>query len=242
MTPASPTEVVIEICGEGKTDVAKMDDAPVMADAGVVTVLTRRLCENPPALRVKRTPLMFLQGGKPLWQKVWLFKRTVEINGSAGCVFVMDTEGTPNPVRTELHRGRDHGSPGFPMAVGVAHPCIEAWLLSDASAVRRGLSLNQRPPVPPDPESLPAPQANRTHNPKTVLAACSPNTRHPNLAEKTAMAEYLALATAEQVCPSFAAFAVEVRDWIRDRLFPLPATNTSEANTATEPDPPTDGI
>lgn len=128
------------------------------------------------------------------------------------------------------------------MAIGVAHPCIEAWLLSDASAVRRGLSLNQRPPVPPDPESLPAPQANRTHNPKTVLAACSPNTRHPNLAEKSAMAKHLALATAEQICPSFSAFAVEVRERIRDRLFPPPQTDTNEVTTETEPVPPTDGI
>lgn len=243
MTPASPTEVVIEICGEGKTDVAKMDDAPVVADAGVVTILTRRLCENAPALRVKRTPLMFLQGGKPLWQKVWLFKRTAEINGSAGCVFVMDSEGAANPVRTDLQRGRNHGSPGFPMAVGVAHPCIESWLLSDASAVRRGFNLSgPKPAVPTDPESLPAPQANRTHNPKTALAACHPNTRHPNLAEKSEMAEHLALATAEQICPSFAAFAVEVRERIRDRLFPLPPTTTNEATTASESDPPVDGV
>ncbi len=238
MTPASPTEVVIEICGEGKTDVAKMDDAPVTADAGVVTVLARRLCDDPPTLRVKRTPLMFLQGGKPLWQKAWLFKRSAQINGSAGCVFVMDSEGQPTTVRADLERGRSHGLPDFPMAIGVAHPCIESWLLSDAPAVRRGLGLNQRPAVPPQPESLPAPQANRTNNPKTALLACHPNNRHPNLAEKTAIAEHLTFATAEQVCPSFAAFATEVRERIRDRLFPPPPAPPAPDASVGNTDPP----
>lgn len=230
MTPTSPTEVVIEICGEGKTDVAKMDDAPVLPMAGVVTVLAHRLCDAPPTLRVKRTPLMFLQQGKPLWQKVWLFKRTAEINGSAGCVFVLDSEGKPEAVRADLDRGRGHGSPSYPMAVGMAHPCIEAWLISDPSAVRRGLGLNQRPTLPADPESLPAPQANRAHNPKTVLLGCHPANRQPNLTEKTTIAHHLALDTAGTVCPSFAAFAAEVRTHIRDRLFPplpVPPTPTS---------------
>jgi hypothetical protein len=227
VTPPSPTEVVIEICGEGKTDVAKMDDAPVPPAAGVVTALTHRLCDAPSALRVKRTPLMFLQQGKPLWQKVWLFKRTAKINGSAGCVFVMDSEGKPRDVRAELEHGRDHMHPDFPMAVGVAHPCVEAWLLSDASAVKRGFNLSgPRPTVPPNPESLPAPQANRANNPKTALAACHPNNRHPNLAEKSLMAEHLDLATAATTCPSFAAFAAEVRQHIRP-LFP----SSSQAGT-----------
>ncbi len=238
MTSPSPTEVVIEICGEGKTDVAKMDDAPVTATAGVVTVLTRRLCDDPPTIRVKRTPVMFLQGGKPLWQKAWLFKRTAQINGSAGCVFVMDSEGNPAGVRGDLERGRDHGLPDFPMAIGVAHPCVESWLLSDASAIRRGFGLNQRPTIPPQPEALPAPQANRTYNPKTVLAACHPNTRHTNLAEKTAMAEHLTLATAEQVCPSFAAFADEIRQHIRDRLFPPLPAPPAAPTTADDTEPP----
>lgn len=231
MTPPSPTEVVIEICGEGKTDVAKMDDAAVPPTAGVVTVLTHRLCDAPPTLRVKRTPLMFLQQGKPLWQKVWLFKRTAKINGSAGCVFVMDSEGKSRVVRAELEHGRDHMHPDFPMAVGVAHACIEAWLLSDASAVKRGFNLSgPRPAVPPNPESLPAPQANRTNNPKTALAACHPNNRHPNLAEKSLMAEHLDLAAAATTCPSFAAFADEVRQSIRPLFQPPPPAVAASAD------------
>jgi hypothetical protein len=180
---------------------------------------------------------MFLQQGKPLWQKVWLFKRTAKINGSAGCVFVMDSEGKPNVVQADLEKGRDHMHPDFPMAIGVAHTCVEAWLLSDASAIRRGLSLNQRPTVPPNPESLPAPQANRNHNPKTVLAACHPNNRHPNLVEKTAMAEQLSLATAEAVCPSFCAFAAEVRQRIR-LLFPPPPPAVDDTQANAEPTEP----
>ena len=72
---------------------------------------------------------------------------------------------------TDLAKGRDHELPDFPMAIGAARPCIEAWLLVDASALRHSLGLAQSPELPASPESLPAPTANRKHNPKTVLAA-----------------------------------------------------------------------
>lgn len=222
MSQPSPAEVVIEICGEGKTDVAQKDAKPAPTTTGVVPVLARRLCDDPPSLRVKRTPYMFLIG-KGRWQKVLFAKRNAKINGSAGCVFVLDSEGDLPGVRAELERGRLKEHPDYPMAVGIAHPCIETWLLSDASAIRRGLGLSQRPTVPVQPETLPAPQANRTHNPKTVLAVCNTNNRSPNAAEKTIIAEHLDLAIAESVCPSFAAFAEEVRQRIRP-LFPPPPT------------------
>jgi hypothetical protein len=226
VTPTSPTEVVIEICGEGKTDVAKRDAAPVSPNAGVVTVLTRRLCDDPPTLRVKRSPLMFLQG-KGMWQKVKFAKRIARTGGSAGCVFVLDSEGDQPKIRADLERGRNSEFPDFPMAIGVAHPCIEAWLLSDSSAIRQGLGLSgPRPTVPLQPESLPAPQTNRTNNPKTALAACNTNNREPNAAEKTRIAEHLTLSTAETVCPSFRAFADDVRQRIRLPLFsPPPPAN-----------------
>ena len=230
MTPSSLPELVIEICGEGKTEVGRETPTPVLPDLGVLPVLVRRLCADPPAMRVKRRRIEFLHG-KQFWQKVWFFKRQASINGSAGCAFAVDTEGKAG-VLAELERGRNQGSLTYPMAVGVAHPCIESWLLSDPSAVRRGFGLNQRPAVPPDPESLPAPAADRTHNPKTVLEACHPNTRHPNLVEMTAMAEHLTLATAEQVCPSFAAFAADVRAHIAPLFLPPPPVAPPPADPA----------
>ena len=45
MSDAAPTVLVIEIFGEGKTDVGKSDSEPVPATEGVVPVLTRRLCD-----------------------------------------------------------------------------------------------------------------------------------------------------------------------------------------------------
>ena len=38
--------------------------------------------------------------------------------------------------------------PAYPTAVGVAHPCIEAWLLADAPAISRALGFTQRANVP----------------------------------------------------------------------------------------------
>lgn len=221
MSTSSPTEVVIEVIGEGKTDVSpKEDAAPQRPTSGVVPVLVHRLCGSPDSLRVKRRPFRFLQG-KGLWQKVKFVKQNAKINGSAGCVFVMDTEGKREHVLKELVRGRDSIFPDYPMAIGVAHPCIEAWLLADASAVRRGMNLNQRPTVPSKPEELPAPQHDANNNPKVALAACDPKNRHPNSYEKSSIANYLDLASAETTCPSFGAFATEVRQHV-SKLFLAP--------------------
>jgi len=128
------------------------------------------------------------------------------------------------------------------MAVGVAHPCIESWLLADASAIRRGFGLTgPRPVVPPDPEAIPLHDAQGNNQLKMRLAACHPNNRHPNLAEKSTMAEHLDFAIAEDRCPSLLAFATEVRTQIRDRFYPLPPEPTDAESTEDGPDttPPT---
>ncbi len=84
----------------------------------------------------------------------------------------MDSECKHRDLLGNLVKGRDSAYPHFPMAVGVAHPCIEAWLLADPSAIASAFNLSGPVVAPPDPENLPAPQANRDHNPKTVLAKC----------------------------------------------------------------------
>ncbi|MGL6073387.1 MAG: DUF4276 family protein [Fimbriiglobus sp.] len=232
MSDTTAAVLVIEIFGEGKTDIGYSDSKPVPAMEGVVPVLTRRLCGDPPQLLVKRTPEHAFMHNKPRTKKVLFAKRQSRINGHAACVYVVDTEGKKEKVREELETGRAGESPEFPMAVGVAHPCIESWLLADASAIRRGFGLTgQRPVVPPEPEAIPLHDAQGNNQLKLRLAACHPNNRHPNLAEKSAIAEYLDLAVGEARCPSFAAFAVEVRTYVRDRFFPLPPEPT-EPETA----------
>lgn len=240
-TPPGPVPAVIEICGEGKTDVSKQDSEPVPATEGVVPVLVRRLCCEPAdsaTFRVKRRPFMFLQG-KGLWQKVRGAKRNARINGSAACVFVMDSEGDPAGVLADLVKGRDSESLDYPTAIGVAHPCIEAWLLSDASAIRQGLGITgAKPTVPEEPESLPAPQQDRKNNPKTVLDALHPKRNAVNAVDKTAIAGRMAIPDdlTQHPCPSFAAFAVEVRTQIRDRFFQLPTVTTDDEPTEEAPD------
>ena len=123
-------------------------------------------------MRVVRRAVPHLQG-KGLWQKVKFAKQRALYNRSAGAVFVMDSEGNHRGRLAELSRGRDAAYSEFPMAVGVAHPCVEAWLLVDSLAIARGLGLSNSVVVPSNPERLPAPQANRAHNPKTVLARCA---------------------------------------------------------------------
>jgi hypothetical protein len=214
---------VLEICGEGKTDIgdiappARKPTTPEPPTEGAVPVLVHKLCNEPDELRVVRRALPFLEG-KKLWQKVKFVKRTALCNGSAGAVFVMDSEGDHPRRIAELTKGRDSAFPKFPMAIGVAHPCIEAWLLADPAAIARSLGLPVPPEVPEDPEALPAPQKNSAQNPKTVLARC---VNRSAIAAKEAVKIARGITDLDllrQRCPiGFAPFAREVEE----RIAPL---------------------
>jgi hypothetical protein len=163
--------VVVEVFGEGKTDVAASAD-PEEPRKGVVAILVHTLCGEPPRMRVKRKAFYLLHG-KGLWQKVAFAKRQAYYNRSAAAVFVVDSEGDEqelNKKRTEMEKGRDHEFPKFHAAVGVAQPCIEAWLLADASAIRRAFDMPAAPEVPAEPEKCPAPRQDEKDNPKAILA------------------------------------------------------------------------
>ena len=53
---------VIEIVGEGKTDLGEGGDRPEAPSTGVVPILVHRLCHHPESMRVRRKPLPSLQG------------------------------------------------------------------------------------------------------------------------------------------------------------------------------------
>ena len=214
----STPRVVIEVLGEGKTDVGELDRAkrtqPEPPSVGVVPVLLSKLCGSPASLHVIRRRVAFLQQGT-LTRKVAFAKTQAFYNRSAGVVFVVDTEGdSPDKKRAELSAGRDFKLPDYPTAIGVAHTCIEVWLLADAGAIARGLKLASLPEVPPDPEALPAPRKDRDHNPKTVLAQCAGTSGTLSSGEATRIArEMNDLRLAETRCPrGFAPFAADVRE------------------------------
>ncbi|HWE35690.1 MAG TPA: hypothetical protein VG406_03895 [Isosphaeraceae bacterium] len=211
---------VIEVFGEGKTDIGPIskiyENQVELPVHGVVPVLVHRLCGRPDAMRVKRRALPFLQG-KGLSGKVRFARRQAPYNGSAGLVIVLDTEGE-HPARLDgLTEIRDSFEPGFPMAIGVAHPCIESWLLTDGSAILRALKLPQTPDLPAAPESLPAPQRDKEENPKRHLARCI-NAQQAALSseETTRIArEMKDMDLVRRCCPlSFGPFANEVQQRI----------------------------
>jgi hypothetical protein len=118
--------IVIEVIGEGKTDLGTPSVVAELPDKGVVPIFVRKLCGDPSTLRIKRKPMPSLQKGG-LERKVQFAKRQAFDNGSAGMVFVVDTEGTdPLTHLGRLQAGRDIEKHDYPAAVGVAHPCIEA--------------------------------------------------------------------------------------------------------------------
>ncbi len=207
---------LIEIVGEGKSDRGQTSDLPGPPNVGVVPVLVHLLCESPQSMRVRRRPLPFLQG-KGLWQKVRFAKRQASNSGSAGLVFVLDTEGEHPGVLHEMRRGRDSELPHYPTAVGVAHPCIEAWLLADGPAISRAMNLALKLALPSEPESLSAPCKDRAQNPKTALRDCAGLSRLLASEEMTRIArEIRDLDAIRARCPiSFAPFADEVVAKIR---------------------------
>jgi hypothetical protein len=225
---ASPDKV-IEIIGEGKTDIGKGTD-PEVPKTGVVAILVHTLCGRPANMRIKCRAGPFLQG-KGWVQKVKFAKRQAFYNKSAGVVFVLDTEGHLKERIKELVEGRDAGLSEFPMAIGAAHPCIEAWLLADAKAIRKGMELGVTPEVPDQPEGLPAPQHDRKLNPKTVLAKCA-GAAKADLS--TSEKDQIALAIKHSAllcerCPlGFGPFAAEVEQRIRP-LFSDPSAEPAQS-------------
>jgi len=207
----TPPFKLLEIFGEGKTDIGNKSEAE-LPDSGVVAILVHALCGKPEVMRVKRKAYSFLQG-KGTVQKVKFAKRQAVYNRSDGVVFVLDTEGGHKNCIRDLQQGRDAAFPNFPMAVGAAHPCIEAWLLTDGKAIKRALNLAIAPSMPAAPEDLPAPQHDRVNNPKTVLASFAGAKKSElSSADKDRIAaEIRDTALICAACPlGFGAFALEV--------------------------------
>jgi hypothetical protein len=207
---------VLEIVGEGKTDLGVVAP-PSPPNEGVVPILVHTLCDRPQKMLVKRRPFASLQG-KGLAKKVQFAKRQASCNRSDGAVFVIDSDGDLAGRLSELVEGRDRELPFYPMAVGVAHPCVEAWLLADPAAIRRALELGTTPQIPDGPEQLPAPLRNRRHNPKTVhrdIAGAA--TKELGGKEKDSIATAMNdLSLVRKRCPqSFAPFADEVENRIQ---------------------------
>jgi len=209
---------VIYFFGEGKTDLGEGPE-PAPPNTGVLPILVHTLCGRAVAIHAVRRRFAHLQG-KGLWQKVRFAKRQA-LGRSAGAVFVVDSEGDLPVLQTktaQLHKGRESTAPDFPMAVGVAQPCIESWLLADPSAVQSAMSMSTSPNVPDEPERLPAPSDRNSDDPKRALAkACG--SRHNDLSAQQKWDIAKAMNDMHLVrgrCPrSFAPFADEVDRQIR---------------------------
>jgi hypothetical protein len=216
-------DVMVELFGEGKSDIGKEEGVAVRPVFGVLMRLLHTLCGAPPNMLVKRYPVPFLHG-KGWAKKVQFAKRQAYYNKSDGAVFVLDTEGEQKARMGELAEGRDSELPKFPMAVGAPHPCIEVWLLADPAAIVKGMKLSDRPQIPDELEALPAPCKDRKRNPKVILAQCGGSKKSElTAAEKDRIAaEIRVLQRLRDRCPtSFAPFAEEVEKHILPLFSPL---------------------
>jgi hypothetical protein len=220
-------KVVIEVIGEGRTDVGVLETSgkpsvPASPDTGVVPIIVHALCGKPNTMVVTRRQYALLQG-RTRAQKVHFAKRQALCNNSAGIVFVLDSEGDLKGRTRELIEGRDRQYPEYPTAVGVAHPCIEAWLLADAHAIRHGLELAETPIIPENPEGLPAPCHDEKNNPNAVLRGIARRGISAN--DKDRIAAMMDISLVRERClMGFAPFAEEVQQHIQP-LFPKPRSS-----------------
>lgn len=222
--------VVIEVFGEGKADVGNKPDVQPPT-TGIIPILTHKLCGKPDRMRVKKKVFASLEG-KGLAKKVEFAKRQAfYTKDTQAVIFVLDSEGGEKKLsktKAAMEEGRDKQDLSIPMAIGVAHPCIESWLLADAAAIRRGLELDSgNPAVPDKPESLPAPCISRTDNPKKILVrAAGSQKKELSAKEKDKIARAMNdLGLLGRRCPlGFAPFADEVRN----RVGPLFETQVDD--------------
>lgn len=233
--------IVIEIVGEGKTDTGALvgSNSPQPPDDGVLPILIHRLCGEPSSMHVIRRRPHQLQRGD--WKKkLQSAKEQASYNGSHAVAFVVDTEGiSPSKIMKSLEVSSKERFYDFPAAVGVAHPCIEAWLLADPAAIASGIKLASLPVVPPsEPEKLPAPcdedkKPMRDRNdPKATLGRCTGIEGIVGTKHTTAIARHSDVSRLEAACPkSFKPFADEVRA----RLLPLFSIPEEAADTTADP-------
>lgn len=217
-------KVVIEIYGEGATELGMKESRFY----GIIETLICKISGNPLNIAFQPGKIPAMQGGG-LYKKIIHAKRRISYGMVSGIVFVVDTEGEHPKKLQEIKKGRDPCPNDFPMAVGVAHPCIEAWLLADAKAIHKGLELAECPNVPDQPEELPAPCQDRERNPKTELGKCTNSKRCLSAKDMSSIASKIKnLNIVRERCPkSFAPFADEVES----RIKPLFETDDSDPGT-----------
>ncbi len=220
--------VIIQIIGEGKTESGRDRSDLQSPVSGVLRIIISKLCGNPIDLEIIFKPFHSLQQGG-LDRKAQFARRQAYYSKYSGVVLVVDTDGD-HPHKIEaLKKGRDSCQIQLPMAVGVAHPCIESWLLADAKAIHKALDLPECPNVPDKPEELPAPREDRAINPKTELGKCTNSKRELSVKEMSSIAAKIRdFKILRERCPkSFAPFADEVES----RIKPLCETDDSNPGT-----------
>jgi Domain of unknown function (DUF4276) len=241
VTPSLPK--VIELVCDGKTEGGPADDLPKPPITGVLTLLLHRLCDEPDDMLVRRRKPLFLRKRTPLWRRVEQTKIRAADHGEAGLVYVVDTEGDkPQKKLDDLNKGRSAKRLDFPMAIGVCHPCVEAWLLADAVAIQLAFKLPTFPPLPSTPEDLPgAPKKSPGAFYKKTLATAAGQNRDDLSAQEKSdiIQEVVDLAVIEAACAQFQTFAREVRKHIRPVFFPPgPPTSPNPPDPASgQPDP-----
>ncbi len=202
--------IVIEIVCEGPTDFE------------VLRAMLLNYCQVPADSKFLYKQVRTLLG-KRLWDKVEMARFQATVSKYSACIFVLDTDGNTK-LLNDMIRGRDVRS-GLPMPVGVAHPCIEAWLLVDATAIKRGLDLIQRPVVPSEPESIAT-----ADEAKSQLASYSTQkVKELAVTQKAAIAMYINWSSVVQICPSFTAFDEELTIHVSP-LFAIPSSPAPSAD------------
>lgn len=171
-------------------------------------------------MRIRRLFLAELQGRRTLDRKVQLAKIKTSMDKQCrGLVFVVDTEGLRHDLLLkQLQAGRDSTLTEMPTAVGAAHPCLEAWILANPSAIRKGMNIEATIETPSAPEELAVRSKDQKNSPKRILADLVGVKKDDlSVANKTKIVrEIQSLDDLHNRCPvSFSPFFDEISDHIK---------------------------
>ncbi len=218
--------IVIDIVVEGRADGGVFNDKPEPPMSGIVTLFVHRLCQSPSHMLVRRQRVPFLMNAHKPWRRLVQAKDRAAIAKSAGLVYVVDTESTDSGVLKQMRKS--HLPPPksrhdqFPAALGFAHPCIEAWLLCDAVAIKKAAGVPAIPPLPAAPESLPGAPKNKPGAFYKRYLADLVKASKDDLAAKDKWIIVVSindLKSVRDACPCFHAFASEIESKIAPLYF-----------------------
>ena len=143
------------------------------------------------------------RGGGKIKKKCCAWANELHRKGCKTLVLIHDSDDNePNGLQQKL-KGALGQSPIEKHLICIPIQELEAWLLSDPDAIKKGLNLQKKPVVPGQPEQINSP---KEYLGKLIYFASNKEKIYLNTKHNIKIAEVLSIDRAKRFCPSFRPF------------------------------------